>query len=209
MAILTMPTTPKFKTCRFILEGHTQTFRSPLSNAVQTLELAGSKWRANYELPPIQRVKAADWVAFLARLNGRVGRFYAGDPSAETARGTATGTPLVNGASQTGTSLITDGWTINITGILKAGDYIAWDTPTSWRELHLVVLDANSNASGQATLTIAPPIRESPAENATIIVSAPKCVMMLAADDGAGWDVNEALYYGVRFSAEEAFADTF
>lgn len=209
MPILSQPATPKFRSCRFILEGHSQTFRSPLSNAIQTLELVGSRWRASYELPAMQRADAAAWIAFLARLNGRVGRFYSGDPSAETPRGVATGTPLVNGAGQTGLSVVTDGWTASVTGILKAGDYVAWGTPTSWRELHLVVVDANSNVSGQATLTITPPIRESPADNAPLILSAPTCVMMLASDEGAAWDVDEALFYGIRFSTEEAFADTF
>lgn len=203
-----MPTTPKFRSVRFLLQGHTQTFRSPLSNAIQTIELIGSRWLATYTLPPMQRARAAAWAAFLTRLNGRVGRFFAGDPSAETPRGVATGTPLVNGGSQTGTILATDGWTPNITGILLAGDYIAWDTPTSWREMHMIVADANSNASGQASFVITPPIRESPADNVPLIINSPTCVMMLGTDAEAAWDVDESLFYGLRFSAEEAFAPT-
>ncbi len=153
----------------------------------------------------MKRAEAAAWAAFLARLNGRTGNFYAGDPSAETPRGAATGTPLVNGAGQTGTSLITDGWTGPTINILRAGDYIAWDTPTSWREMHMVVSDANSDAGGAVTLVVTPPIRESPADNATIITASATCVMMLASDDSGAWDINEALFYGVEFNAEEVF----
>jgi hypothetical protein len=160
---------------------------------------------ANFELPAMERSSSAAWVAFLAQLNGRAGRFYAGDPSAKTPRGVATGTPLVNGASQTGVSLITDGWTPTVTNILRAGDYIAYDLASGNRQLHLVVADVNSDGGGNAVLTITPPIRESPANNAPIIVSSTTCVMMLASDDGAAWDVDTALIYGVRFSGVEAF----
>jgi len=221
MAILSMPATPKFRKCRFLLRGNTQQFISPLSRAIQTLELVGSKWLASYELPIMKRGEAEAWLAFLTRLNGRVGRFYGGDPSATTPRGTATGTPLVVGAGQTGITLNTDGWTAGIVPLL-AGDFIAWETPTGWRELHKVVVDAGETGGGygeggygeggygggEATLTITPPIRESPADNATIIISSPTCVMQLVSDEEAGWDVDEALFYGVRFNAEEVFSAT-
>lgn len=221
MAILSMPATPKFRKSRFVLRGNTQQFTSPLSRAVQTLELVGSKWLASYELPPMKRATAEAWLAFLTRLNGRVGRFYGGDPSATTPRGTATGTPLVAGAGQTGTLLNTVGWTVGSVPLL-AGDFIAWGTPTGWRELHKVVADAGMTGAlygnggygdagyggGEIELTITPPIRESPADNATLIISSPTCVMQLVSDEEAGWDVDQALFYGVRFSAEEVFSAT-
>ena len=110
------------------------------------------------------------------------------------------GTPLVNGAAQNVTystvrntltqSLITDGWTNSITGILLAGDIITIAdvfsvnprTRTSTGELQTftVTEDATSGAStGPATLTISPAIITSgayqtvdsaPAENAVITV---------------------------------------
>jgi P22 coat protein - gene protein 5 len=114
--------------------------------------------------------------------------------------GTATGTPLVNGASQNTTwaltkdtntqSLITDGWTNSVTGILKQGDVftiagvyavnpVTKDTQSFLRQF-VVMADANSGAStGPATLTISPPIITSgafqtcsaaPADNAAITV---------------------------------------
>jgi hypothetical protein len=201
-----MPASPKMRSVRFLLEGSTQTFTSPLSKSVQTLELLGSRWMASFELPAMKRANAAAWIAFLARLNGKAGRFYAGDPSATSPRGVATGTPLINGASQQGTSLVTDGWTALVTGILLAGDYIAYQVPSGNRQLHIIVADVNSDAGGSATLTIAPPIRESPADDEPLIISSPTCVMMLASDDGGAWDVDEAQIYGMRFTAEEAFS---
>lgn len=114
--------------------------------------------------------------------------------------GTATGTPLVNGASQNVTyaaskdtwtqSLITDGWTNSVTGILKAGDVFTIagvyavnpvsKATTNRLQTFVVTADANSGAStGPATLTISPPIITSgayqtvtaaPADNAAITV---------------------------------------
>lgn len=114
--------------------------------------------------------------------------------------GVATGTPLVNGASQattyaltkdTGTqSLVTDGWTSSTTGILKAGDVFTIDgvfavNPVTKATLPFlkqftVTADADSGATtGPATLTIAPAMIASgafqnvsagPADNAAITV---------------------------------------
>lgn len=114
--------------------------------------------------------------------------------------GVATGTPLVNGASQDTTyaaskdtdtqSLITDGWTNSTSGILKAGDVITiagvnsvnrkTRQDTGSLAQFVVTADADSGAStGPATLTISPAIITSgafqtvtaaPADNAAITV---------------------------------------
>lgn len=114
--------------------------------------------------------------------------------------GVATGTPLINGASQNVTyatakdtwsqSLITDGWTNSTTGILLAGDtftiagvnsvHPGTKTSTGRLQTFTVLADANSGAStGPATLTVSPPIITSgafqtvdavPADNAAITV---------------------------------------
>ena len=81
--------------------------------------------------------------------------------------GAGGGTPLVQGGSQPGTSLVTDDWTPNITKVVAGGDVIkiAGLTP-----LYRVRDDANSNGSGAATLIITPaiPVGSSPADNAAI-----------------------------------------
>lgn len=114
--------------------------------------------------------------------------------------GVATGTPLVNGASQNVTylsvkdsmtqTLNTDGWTNSTTGILKAGDVFTISgvyavNPVTKATLpflkqFVVTADANSGAStGPAALTIYPAIISSgafqnvsatPADNAPITV---------------------------------------
>lgn len=105
------------------------------------------------------------------------------------------GTPLVNGAGQVTAvwaetqSLVTDGWSNSITGLLKKGDVFtianvfavnpqSKATTKSLRKFS-VTADADSNGSGQATITITPAIVSSgpfqnvnaaPADNAAITV---------------------------------------
>ena len=85
--------------------------------------------------------------------------------------GVATGTPVVSGAGQTGSTLNTSGWTASTTGILKAGDVftiagvfsINPQTYQSTGQLQqfVVTADANSGAStGPAALSISPAIND-------------------------------------------------
>lgn len=119
---LSMPANQAFVTCQFYLEPNIQTYTSPLTNYTKRRELDGARWRATYSLPHMQRDKAAEWKAFFNALRGQLNTFYAYDPDNKTPRGLAGGTPLVNGASQTGTSLIIDGCTPSQM-FLMAGDY--------------------------------------------------------------------------------------
>lgn len=204
MPILSMPSSPAFARARFRLLANTQTFVSPLDQSAQTLELPGARWAGEFELPAMKRAQAAPWQAFLAQLRGPAGRFYAGDPDARSPRGAATGAPKINGASQSGGALATKGWSASVAGILRAGDYIAFDAGAG-RELHILTADAASDGAGNATLAIEPPIRVPPLDNAAIIVSGATCVMRLADHDQTAWDADEQGVYAIGFSAIESF----
>jgi hypothetical protein len=84
------------------------------------------------------------------------------------------GTPLVNGASQTGSSLITDGWTAAAATRVKQGDVFTISSgtevyavnpqsrqSTGARRQFVVTADTASDGSGNATLPISPPITTS------------------------------------------------
>lgn len=110
------------------------------------------------------------------------------------------GTGAINGASQNVTydtakntwtqSLITDGWSNSVTGLLKAGDVFTipavfmvnpkTKAKTNVLQQFVVTADADSDGSGNATLTISPPIISSgqhqtvdaaPADNAVLSVA--------------------------------------
>lgn len=206
MAIITPPSTPEFRVSRFGLRTNTQRFVSPLDGSVQTRELPGAKWAATLTLPPlVGQAQAAPWRSFLVQLRGSANRFLVGDPDHTSPRGIGTGTPLVNGGSQTGNSLVTDGWTTGQTGIMLEGDYIQFTNGDGNEELHMVVADVNSDGGGNATLTIEPSIRSSPANNAAITVTSASCEMALLDDEQAFWDAEHLDLYGISFAAEEVF----
>lgn len=88
------------------------------------------------------------------------------------------GTPLVNGASQTGAAIITDGWTSAAARRLKKGDVVQFATVYAINPLNYqstgtlmdftVTADAYSDGSGNLTIPIYPPIVDSgPFQNVT------------------------------------------
>lgn len=78
------------------------------------------------------------------------------------------GTPLVNGASQTGASLITDGWTAAAAPRVRKGDVFTIAAvysvnpqskqSTGHLQQFVATADVSSDATGNATLSISPPI---------------------------------------------------
>lgn len=127
-------------------------------------------------------------------VKGQMGRaagftFYMDQNCATHTVGALGGTPLVNGANQTGASITTDGWSNNITGVVKKGDILTFASTNQVNvqsrnnigslQQFVVTEDADSNGSGQATIKIDPPItvsgaqqtvNQSPADNAVILI---------------------------------------
>lgn len=193
---------PAFKSqSRIVISSNSSvTFsRSPFSYIGQVQKFSGQLWIADVTLPPMGRSDAEPWISFLLKLNGQEGTFLLGDQSATAPRGAATGTPLVKGASQTGQSLITDGWTNSITGILKAGDWIQIG-----QRLYKVLNDANSNGSGEATLDIFPRLRESPGDNDAIITVDTVGLFRLSGSSNPVYNVGSDFIYNIAFTAIEA-----
>jgi hypothetical protein len=166
---------------------------------VQTIEMPSARWRFSFTLDQLEEADAALMQAFLAQLRGQAGRFFMYNMARTAPRGIATGTPLVKGASQTGTSLITDGWTISQTGILKAGDFFSVNG-----ELKMVVADCNSDSGGNATITFEPPLRAAPADNAALTTASPTATFKLTADDN-GWSTRAPLWTTFNLQGVEVF----
>ncbi len=181
--------------------------RSPFTFKEQVFAHSGKRWEADITLPTMQAESAEQWVAFLLSLKGQRGTFLLGDPVGATAKGsasTAAGTPVVNGATQTGDTLDIDGCPASATGYLKAGDYIQLGTGNSSR-LYKVLSDVDTDGSGQATLDIWPNIINAPTDGATVIVSDAKGAFRLASNSSQ-WSINELQLYGITFGAIQAVA---
>ncbi len=180
----------------FELVSNTRTYTSPLTNAVQTASRKGSLWKASLQFNNLSGDDRKVMQAFLVKLNGQQHRFTLQDHS-HTPRGAGGGTLRVNGASQSGTTLVCDGATASVTNYLRAGDYISFNN-----ELHMVVADADSDASTNVTLSIAPPIRKTPADDTIVDYTIPVLgVFMLAGP--ASWNTTIDIHSSFNIEAVE------
>ena len=194
-----MPASPAFRAARWERESAVAVSQSPFTYAQQAQVWDGQRWLATVSLPVMQLAAASEWEAFFGKLNARQGTFLMGHPLRAAPRGVGTGTPLVNGASQTGRSLVTDGWTAGQTGILKAGDMIQLGSASTAR-LYQILADANSDGSGNATFDVWPEIATAWDDNAAITVTAPKGVFRLTAPV-TGFDADVARFQTFSFAA--------
>ena len=113
------------------------------------------------------------WLTALRRAGTNAGTFLLGDPSADKPLGSAKdtpGTPVVNGAGQTGEALNVSGLPLSATGYLLAGDYVQLGTGATAR-LKKVLDDVDSDGAGLATMNLWPPVRTAPANGAAVVVS--------------------------------------
>lgn len=144
--------------------------------------------------------------------------------------GTLGGTPLVNGASQTGSSLVTDGWTAAAANRLKQGDVFTvagvyavnplTGQSTGVLRNFVVTADTASDGSGNATIPIYPAITTSgatqtvtasPADNAALTILTGSSAtsytqnLMFCRDAFAFASVPLEMPKGVHFSAQEEY----
>lgn len=154
--------------------------KSPFTLKQQVQAFPGQQWQAIVTLPPMTRVNAEEWNAFLISLNGREGTFYLGDPAGANPQGVWSGSPQVNGANQSGNELIIDGGGAGVTNYAKAGDWFHLVIGSGTQRLHKVLKAANTNGSGQTTLTIWPNLREAPADNTPLVFTNAKGIFRLS-----------------------------
>ena len=198
---LAIPSSPYAQKSSFRMNEVVAVSESPFSLSQQAQDFTGQRWEADIQMPPMRRQKAELWLAFFSKLKGRYGTFLMGDFDGQRAMGTALGTPLVNGAGQTGGSLATKGWTANKTGLLLPGDYIMTGSGSTSR-LYKCQDQVDSDGSGHATINIWPNLRYSPADSASIYTSG--CVTQFRLVSNLQWSADEVSTYGISFSATEA-----
>ncbi len=179
--------------------------QSPFSGAQQVQAHDGKWWSVRAALVPKTRDSAEDWVGWFVSLNGPEGTFLLGDPHGTTPRGsaaTAPGTPLVDGASQTGDQLAIKGAPNGAVNYLKRGDWIQLGSASSAR-LYRVTQDATADGGGDATLEIWPDLRSAPGDGDSVTVSSTVGVFRLT--QGFTYRIDREHLYAQGFSAIEAF----
>lgn len=177
---------------------------SPFTLSQQVYAHPGEVWSAELDFPPLERAEAEDLIGMLLALNGMEGTFLMGDPLGKTARGTWSGSsPVVSGAHAAGLKTIgirnVDGKT------WKRGDWLQFGSGST-THLHKIVQDGSQVGSPSlASIEIWPRTRTTLADGDAITIASPRGLWRLASNVG-GWDLIDAMEYGVRLSAIEALS---
>ena len=166
-----------------------------------TRTTGAQRWVITADWEGLTRAQFAPIQAFVIAQRGQWDSFSMVLPGHKAPQGVATGTPLVNGASQSGRTLATKGWTANVSGILKAGDFIGIGGQT---KVYMVTADANADASGNATLNIEPALMATPADGAALTVRNVPFTLALASDT-LEMGVQPPVLYNFSLSLVEAF----
>lgn len=196
--LLSLPEIAKVANVVMTLTRTTGISQSPFTREEQAFKWPGEFWSVSFNIPPVtKRSDASEWMAFGAKLEGTYGHFLMGDPAHKLPSGNVSGTIQVDGAGQTGNTLLTKGWS----GNLKKGDYFQLGTGASSR-IYMLTDDTDSDESPGPYLTFVPALRSSPLNEQEVIVNNPVGVFR-SVDDSFSWSVEPGPVYRFSFQAVE------
>lgn len=196
MTTITFPSTPKPQTMSWKLVMPTQANSSAWTGKRQVVASGRGWWECELNLPPI--VGSANinpWRAFIGLARGTVNDFYV--PVDSTAQSSLSNTVSTNGVDQIGRSIATDGWPNSAT-VLQAGQFV-----TINEQLLQVTTNVTSNGSGQATITVEPPVRQPVPDNSSVEYKNPFCKMYMTEEPSIS--VEPGYVYNLSLSLRESF----
>jgi hypothetical protein len=198
-----MPGTPGQRSVSFTMHDSVATVPSPFTMQTQTQTWPGADWwEATISLPPMPRIAAGAWVAFLAQCRGQECVFLLGDGSGAAPLGRIEGQPVVDGTVGTNnqpasTVLYTRGWTPFSHRVLLPGDYVQIG-----QRLYMCLDVVASDGSGNAVFNVWPSIREQPADGAAMIFRNTAGLFRLA-DNARSWTADVLQLFGVSIHCAE------
>lgn len=173
---------------------------SPFTGQQEVQEFSRNQLVVRAQTIPLTKDGASTWWGFFRALRSGLGTFLMGDPHNIEPNGSGGGAPLVNGGSQTGTSLIIDGAPTNRTGWLLSGDWFQLGSGSNSR-LYTVVEDVDTDGSGNATIEFRPELRSSPADNDVVTIT--DTVGLFRLTEHPSWQVDNDHLYVIKFAALE------
>ncbi len=158
----------------------------------QARQIDGQRFALTLRFPVMTRAEFAPILAFIMKQRSQLESFTYTPATMEDTRGSAATVISVNGAHSAGdTTIDVDGMGNNLTGVLKAGDFIRF---TGQSKVYMVVEDLNSNGSGAGTITIEPPLRSSLSDNTVLIYNNVDFTVGLTSDIQE-FNIGTSLYY--------------
>ncbi len=169
---------------------------------LRTITTSRGAHRFTFDLtyPPLDRAEVAPVWAFIQAQHGQSGTFDFTLP-AHSPRGRPSGSPVVDGAGQTGSLLAIAGLTPNTSQVFRVGDYVRID---GHYKSYIVLEDVDADAFGKANFAISPTLQASPPNRA--MVSAGAVFRCRFAQSDHFMDVSDALHYSLQIQLIEALS---
>lgn len=183
--------------------GSVQPTRVSVSHSLkrQARSSNAQRWTLKFGYTLLPRAYLTQFYGFLLALRGQADTFTTVLPGHTAPQGTWAGTPVVNGASQTGAVVNLSGFTASQTGIVKAGDLLQFAGHT---KVYMATADANSNGSGLAAVSIRPALMVSPA-NAEAVVSSNVTFTVALASDSMDTSIQAGPFYALNIDMVEVY----
>jgi hypothetical protein len=197
--LVAMPSTPGPRQVEWNATDVVAAVTNPFTGKQQTQNWQAGWLEATVTLPPMKRVLAAAWIAFLLQAQGQNAVFYfAGDSLNNAPQGTAEGDGQINGIFQQPYLLTTNNWTPSQSGLLLPGDWLQ----VNWR-MYMNLNLAASDGAGNASLAIWPQMREQPASGTGIVTTNAQGLFRLASNQRK-WSESYLTTFGISFGIREA-----
>jgi hypothetical protein len=168
MSTITWPSTDIFKPATFeiALRSNVLISTSPLSGAIQTVELPGARLVIVMTLDPVEWAEQAEREALFAQIAGQANRVALWHMVRPAPRGTMRGSPTLSATASAGATSLsistTSGATVLKGDMVKIGSQLVQSTT-----------DATADGAGAMTLPIAPMVRTTVASGQAVSWDAP------------------------------------
>ena len=129
----------------------------------QARSRGGQRWGFKLAWPNMRRADFAPLLAFALAQRGQFETFTLALPNLSTPLGTWAGTPVVDGAGQSGRSVNLRGFTAGAT--VKAGDFVKF---FGHDKVYMATADAMAGGPGTIALAIEPALLAAPADGAAV-----------------------------------------
>ena len=169
-------------------------------------QIDGQRWAFTASIITAKRSDVyGELMAFIVKQRSGKENFTIIPPEIEDARGSETGTVLVNGNQSAGDTTITmDAFAGDGAGRFKAGDFIKFASHT---KIYMVVADVTSS-SNAATVTIEPPLVANITNDSVVVYDNVPFTVYLIGDaqqfGAVDTDKDGNLYYKFELDVEEA-----
>jgi len=193
------PTTKKPRVFNFTSNRPNNTAYT-LSGKRSVKQFAAQYFSFSVQMPPMKQSDFQQYYAFLVKQKGSFEDFTFEYPLDNLGTDKGETDILANGVHAIGDSTIAmDGFSVSTDDVLKGGDLIKF---SGHNKVYMVTGDANSNASGQATVSIEPPLQAALADNEAVTVNKPSLTVALVQDDVL-YSTDAAGFFTLSFDVRE------